>query len=114
MPLLNLVLALIAVVVAAWFVNTYGRMQEKVKPILNIVLALMIVGMALWLINVYVPMAASIKAILNILVVVATCVWVLQALGLWDNVVRLWGRMVHAATTHHNDDHPDPTHEKTA
>jgi hypothetical protein len=52
-------------------------------PLLNIVIALIIVGMGLWLINRYVPMAGSIKTILNVVVVIAVCVWVLQATGLW-------------------------------
>jgi hypothetical protein len=50
--------------------------------------------MALWLINNYVPMAASIRAILNIVVVGATCVFVLQRLGLWGDVVALWNKVV--------------------
>ena len=52
-------------------------------PLLNIVIALIIVGMGLWLINRYIPMAGSIKTILNVVVVIAVCVWVLQATGLW-------------------------------
>jgi predicted membrane protein len=55
-------------------------------PLLNLVVALIIVGVALYLINRYIPMASSIKTILNIVVVVAVCVWVLQATGLWGNV----------------------------
>jgi predicted membrane protein len=55
-------------------------------PLLNIVVALIIVGVALWLINRYIPMASSIKTILNVVVVVAVCVWVLQATGVWGNV----------------------------
>jgi len=55
--------------------------------------------MVLWLINTYVPMAGSIKAILNIFVVVATCVGVLQAVGLWSQVVRLWGSITHKASS---------------
>ncbi|HLY16723.1 MAG TPA: Thivi_2564 family membrane protein, partial [Bryobacteraceae bacterium] len=50
-----------------------------------------IVGTALWLINTYVLMAGIIKAILNVVVVAATCVWVLQALGLWSQTVE-WCR----------------------
>jgi predicted membrane protein len=55
-------------------------------PLLNLVVTLIIVGIALWLINNYIPMASSIKTILNVVVVVATCVWVLQAVGLWGSV----------------------------
>lgn len=55
-------------------------------PLINLVVILIIVGVALWLINNYIPMASSIKSILNIVVVVAVCVWLLQAVGLWSNV----------------------------
>jgi hypothetical protein len=55
-------------------------------PLLNIVIVLIIVGVALSLINRYIPMASSIKTILNVVVVIAVCVWVLQALGLWSGV----------------------------
>ncbi len=90
MPLLYLVLALIVVAVIARFLNTYVPMPANVRPIVNIVLVLLVVGMGLWLINTYVPMAGSIKAILNIVVVVATCVGVLQAVGLWPQILRIW------------------------
>lgn len=56
-------------------------------PLIYIVLVLMLVGMGLWLINRYVPMAGSIKTILNAVVVIAVCVWVLKAAGLWSQVV---------------------------
>lgn len=56
-------------------------------PLIHIVLVLMVVGILLWLINTYVPMAGSIKTILNVVVVIAVCVWVLQAFGLWTSVV---------------------------
>ena len=55
-------------------------------PLINIVIVLIIVGVLLALINRYIPMASSIKSILNIVVVVAVCVWLLQALGLWTSV----------------------------
>jgi predicted membrane protein len=55
-------------------------------PLINIVIALIVVGVALYLINRYIPMASSIKSILNVVVVVAVCVWVLQAAGLWGSI----------------------------
>jgi predicted membrane protein len=97
MPFVNLVLALLAVALLAWLVNTFVQMPDKIKPIVNLVLALVVVGIFLWLINVYVPMAGSIKAILNIVVVVATCVFVLQAAGLWDRTVELWNKLISSA-----------------
>ena len=71
-----------------------------IKVILNVVVWLIIVGMALWLINSYVPMARSIKDILNIVVVVATCVGVLQAVGLWEEIVRMWDDLTHRRIFH--------------
>jgi predicted membrane protein len=55
-------------------------------PLLNLIVPLVVVGVVLWLINRYVPMASSIKTILNVVVVVAVCVWVLQAAGLWTPI----------------------------
>jgi predicted membrane protein len=77
----------------AWIVNTRNAMPGNIKAIVNVVLGLIVVGIALWLINTYVPMAGVIKAILNIVVVVATCVGVLQAFGLWSPTVRLWSNL---------------------
>ena len=54
--------------------------------LLNLVVILVIVGMGFYLINRYIPMASSIKSILNVVVVVAVCVWILQAVGLWDGM----------------------------
>jgi hypothetical protein len=47
---------------------------------------LIVVGLGLWLVNRFIPMASSIKTILNVVVVVAVCIWVLQAVGLWGNL----------------------------
>lgn len=55
-------------------------------PLINLVLVLIIVGVGLWMINRFIPMASSIKTILNVVVVVAVCVWVLQAVGLWGDI----------------------------
>jgi len=55
-------------------------------PLLNLVVILIIVGIGLYLVNAYIPMASSIKSILNVVVVIAVCIWVLQATGLWGNV----------------------------
>ena len=55
-------------------------------PLINLVISLIVVGVALYLINRYIPMASSIKTILNVVVVIAVCVWVLKAVGLWGNL----------------------------
>jgi hypothetical protein len=90
MPIIYAVLALVVVAIVAWFARTHLSAAGSVQTILNIVLALIVLGTVLWLVNTYVPMAGSIKAILNIFVVVATCVVILKALGLWGELVRLW------------------------
>lgn len=94
-PLIQVLIALIGVVLAAWILNALLPLPRGLRRIVNVVLALIVVGIALWLINMYVPMAGSIKAILNIVVVIATCVGVLQAVGLWRGVVRLWTDFTH-------------------
>jgi len=78
--------ALILVVILLWLVNAYIPLATNMKRIVNIVLVLIVVGIVLWVINTYIPMAGSIKDILNIVVVIATCVGVLQAVGLWDDI----------------------------
>jgi predicted membrane protein len=55
-------------------------------PLLNLVVVLIVVGVALYLINRFIPMASSIKTILNVVVVVAVGIWVLQAVGLWEQI----------------------------
>lgn len=99
MPLLYIVLALIVVGILGWLVNR-STVPGNVRTLLNIVVGLIVVGIGLWLINTYVPMAGSIKAILNIVVVVAVCVGVLQQVGLWGQVVRLWGDLTNHRFQH--------------
>jgi hypothetical protein len=64
-----------------------SRARRVPMPLVYIVLVLLIVGMALWLINNYVPMAGSIRTILNVVVVIGTSIWVLKAVGLWNDVL---------------------------
>ena len=98
--LIYLLVTLIVVAFVAWLINIYKPLPETIRGILNVVLGLIVVGMFLWLVNTYVPMAGSIKAILNIVVVVATCVKVLQAVGLWSPTVRLWDNLTHHRFAH--------------
>jgi predicted membrane protein len=93
MPLLYAVLALIAVGIIVMFINRSVAFPKNGRIVVNIVLGLVVVGIGLWLINTYVPMAGSIKAILNIVVVIAVCVGILQQIGLWGQVVRMWGNL---------------------
>ena len=100
MPLVYVAASLVAVAFFAWLINSYVTVPGNIKTILNVVLALIVVGMGLWLINTYVPMAGSIKAILNIVVVIATCVGVLQAVGLWNQVVAMWSNVTNRRFQH--------------
>jgi len=94
MPLLSVILALVAVGITMWLINGYITVPKNIQTVLNIVLGLIVVGIGLWLINTYIPMAGAIKAILNIVAVLATCVGVLQAFGLWSRVVGLWNDLI--------------------
>jgi predicted membrane protein len=95
MPLLYAVLVLMIVALAAGVIRARLPLGGNSRTIVNVVLALLVVGILLWMINSFVPMAASIKAILNIVVVVATCVGVLQAVGLWGQVVSAWSKLTY-------------------
>jgi hypothetical protein len=97
MPLVYLLVALVVVAAIAYLTNVYRPLPPNIRGIVNVVLGLIVVGMLLGLINTYVPMAGSIKAVLNIVVVIASCVWVLQAFGLWSQIVRAW----HSFTNRH-------------
>jgi undecaprenyl pyrophosphate phosphatase UppP len=72
----------------------FPNLSASIRRVVIIAMALIAVGAFLWLINTYVPMAQSIKDILNIVVVIATCVFVLQAVGLWPALVRFWDDVV--------------------
>jgi hypothetical protein len=56
-------------------------------PLIYIVFVLIVIGVGLWLIDAYIPMAGSIKTLLNVVVVIAVCVWLLKAVGLWSQVL---------------------------
>jgi len=95
MPLLQIVGALAAIALVAVLANSRTEAMQNVKSVAAMVLMLIVVGITLWLINTFVPMAESIKTILNIVVVVATCVGVLRAAGLWQELTGAWDRFTH-------------------
>jgi thiol:disulfide interchange protein len=98
MPLIQTVVALILLAILAWTMDRFVPAEGKTRTVLGLVIALIVVGIGLWLINTYVPMAESIKAILNILVVVAMCVYVLKATGVWVFVEETWNRRMDRRT----------------
>ena len=69
-------------------------------PWFYIAVALVLSAFAWWLVNTRNMFPQQIRTVVNI-VVVATCVFILKAVGLWDDVVRLWNNAVHSA--HHSD-----------
>ena len=76
--------------------------KPQIRLVINMVVALILVGVVLWMINMWIPMAGSIKAILNIVVVTATCILIMQAIGIWPHIVRLWNSLLDRAQ------HPRP------
>lgn len=55
-------------------------------PLMSILIALIAVGVILWLINTYLPMDSKIKSILNIVVVIVVILWLLQAFGVMGSM----------------------------
>jgi hypothetical protein len=96
MALIDIAVALVVIALIAWLTNTRVSLPPDAKGIVNVVLGLIVVGILLWLVNTYIPMAGSIRGLLNIVVVVACCVWVFKAFGLWNQIVRYW----HDLTSH--------------
>jgi hypothetical protein len=54
--------------------------------LVTIVIALIAVGVLLWLVNTYIPMDGKIKRILNIVVVVVVVLWLLNVFGIWGHL----------------------------
>jgi hypothetical protein len=108
------VLSLFLVGMVLWLINGYIPIPAgRLKTVVNVVLGLIIVGIGLWLVNTYIPMAGVIKGILNVVVVIATCVGVLQAFGLWDSVLNMWRKMRNHRWSHPEHDQP-PAAERAA
>lgn len=68
----------------------FVSVSDGIRRLAIVVPVLIVVGIFLWMVNAYVPMANSIKDILNIVVVIGTCIFVLQAVGLWRAIMRIW------------------------
>lgn len=54
-------------------------------PLLTIVMVLIIVGVLLWLVSM-IPMDATIHLVIRVLVIIVTCIWLLEALGVMGAV----------------------------
>jgi hypothetical protein len=114
MPL-TAIFAIVVVGMLLWLINGIIPITGKIKTVVNVVLGLIVIGIALWLINTYIPMAGVIKVILNIVVVCATCVGVLQALGLWEPLVTMVNNFRRRHPTRrivHHEEPPPTSNEK--
>lgn len=51
-------------------------------PLMNVIIVLVIVGVVLYIVETLLPIDATIKRIIHIIVVLAVCIWLLQAFGI--------------------------------
>ncbi|MBI1762372.1 MAG: hypothetical protein HYR56_13140 [Acidobacteria bacterium] len=58
-------------------------------PILSIIVVLVVIGLVLYLIENYVPMSPPIKTVLRVVVILALCIWPLNAFGIVHIPMRL-------------------------
>ena len=75
-------------------------------PIIQLIVILVVIGVIMWLFNQYVPLAEPWKKILNIVVILLTCLWLLNVVGLFTGLELLselarikCGRMISAIVT---------------
>jgi len=60
--------------------------RRRIMPLTTVLIALVAVGVVLWLVNTYIPMDAKIKKILNIVVVIVVVFWLLRVFGILDSL----------------------------
>ena len=51
-------------------------------PLINVLIVLVIVGVLLYIVETLLPLDATIKRIIHIIVILAVCIWLLQAFGI--------------------------------
>jgi hypothetical protein len=51
-------------------------------PLINVIVVLVVVGVLLYVVETLLPIEATIKRIIHIIVVLAVCLWLLQAFGI--------------------------------
>lgn len=54
---------------------------------ISIVITLAVIGVLLYLLNTLVPMDGKIKTVINVVVIIAVCLWLLSAFGLYTGVM---------------------------
>lgn len=50
--------------------------------LVSLIVFLVVVGVVLWAINNLIPMDAKIRQLINVIVVLAVCLWLLEAFGI--------------------------------
>jgi hypothetical protein len=51
-------------------------------PLINVIIVLVVVGVLLYVVETLLPIDATIKRIIHIIVILAVCIWLLQAFGI--------------------------------
>jgi hypothetical protein len=51
-------------------------------PLINVIIVLVIVGVLLYIVETLLPIDATIKRIIHIVIILAVCIWLLQAFGI--------------------------------
>ena len=51
-------------------------------PLINVIIVLVIVGVLLYIVETLLPIDATIKRIIHIIIILAVCIWLLQAFGI--------------------------------
>jgi hypothetical protein len=51
-------------------------------PLINVIVVLVVVGVLLYVVETLLPIDATIKRIIHIIVILAVCIWLLQAFGI--------------------------------
>ena len=51
-------------------------------PTLNVIIVLVVVGVLLYIVETLLPIDQTIKRVIHIIVILAVCIWLLQAFGI--------------------------------
>jgi len=51
-------------------------------PLINVIIVLVVVGVLLYVVETLLPIDATIKRIIHIIIILAVCIWLLQAFGI--------------------------------
>ena len=51
-------------------------------PLINVIIVLVIVGVLLYVVETLLPIDATIKRIIHVVIILAVCIWLLQAFGI--------------------------------